>query len=151
MRNKNPKAQMSSLQQEQIREELRDMVFFQGLQHISVMKWAREQKKYPIGPHMVEVYYYQVLDEIKEKWQNESHLQRMREYVKDQYFNLYQKSIQMGDLKNAKLILDSTTKLKGIGIIETERKEVTITDSTIKFKFDDENDDDDIDETSTED
>ena len=144
------KKQMTPVQQEELREELRDMVFFQGMQHLSIMKWAKTQKKYPIGPAMVQVYYYQILDEIKDKWNNESHLQRMREYVKDQYFSLYQKSVAMGDLKNAKLILDSTTKLKGIGIIETERKEVTITDSTIKFKFDDENDDD-IDETSTED
>lgn len=142
--------QMTPAQQEELRQELRDKIFYEGLQHLSLMKWAKDQKKYPIGPHMVEVYYYQVLDEIKEKWQNENHLQRMREYIKDQYFSLYEKSVQIGDMKNAKLILDSATKLKGIGIIETERKEVTITDSTIKFKFDDENDDD-VDETSTED
>lgn len=133
---KNPKLakpKMSMVQVKELNEWLMERVK-EGKTYSTIIRESRALGL-PIGDGQVEVYYYRLLKVIRAKWENTDYLGDMKSWIKESYLNLYEKAVYEGNKVVARQVLNDLTKLSGINITK-ETQEVTVVDSTIKFKFD---------------
>lgn len=82
---------------------------------------------------IINTYYYNIMREIKKKWENDEFMLEVKAWIREQYLNVFEMAIQKQNIKEARQILDSLAKVSGMHVTKNE---VTIVDQDIKFKFD---------------
>ena len=100
---------------------------------------------------IINTYYYNLMREIRKKWENDDFMVEVKAWIREQYLNVFEMAIQKQNIKEARQILDSLAKVSGMHVTKNE---VTIVDQDIRFKFDIPDDDtpyEDVDEDEDED
>lgn len=82
---------------------------------------------------IINTYYYNLMREIKKKWENDEFMVEVKAWIREQYLNVFEMAIEKQNIKEARQILDSLAKVSGMHVTKNE---VTIVDQDIKFKFD---------------
>jgi hypothetical protein len=82
---------------------------------------------------IINTYYYNLMREIRKKWENDEFMVEVKAWIREQYLNVFEMAIEKQNIKEARQILDSLAKVSGMHVTKNE---VTIVDQDIKFKFD---------------
>lgn len=82
---------------------------------------------------IINTYYYNLMREIRKKWENDEFMVEVKAWIREQYLNVFEMAIERKNIKEARQILDSLAKVSGMHVTKNE---VTIVDQDIKFKFD---------------
>ena len=82
---------------------------------------------------IINTYYYNLMREIRKKWENDDFMVEVKAWIREQYLNVFEMAIEKQNIKEARQILDSLAKVSGMHVTKNE---VTIVDQDIKFKFD---------------
>lgn len=82
---------------------------------------------------IINTYYYNLMREIRKKWENDEFMVEVKAWIREQYLNVFEMAIEKENIKEARQILDSLAKVSGMHVTKNE---VTIVDQDIKFKFD---------------
>ena len=82
---------------------------------------------------IINTYYYNLMREIRKKWENDEFMVEVKAWIREQYLNVFEMAINKQNIKEARQILDSLAKVSGMHVTKNE---VTIVDQDIKFKFD---------------
>lgn len=82
---------------------------------------------------IINTYYYNLMREIRKKWENDEFMVEVKAWIREQYLNVFEMAINKENIKEARQILDSLAKVSGMHVTKNE---VTIVDQDIKFKFD---------------
>lgn len=82
---------------------------------------------------IINTYYYNLMREIRKKWEKEEFMVEIKAWIREQYLNVFEMAVQKNNIKEARQILDSLAKISGMHVTKNE---VTIVDQDIKFKFD---------------
>lgn len=82
---------------------------------------------------IINTYYYNLMREIRKKWENDEFMVEVKAWIREQYLNVFEMAIEKQNIKEARQILDSLAKVSGMHVTKNE---VTIIDQDIKFKFD---------------